>query len=209
MSAKLRNELSKLASLRWSRETEFEELAGFAMGTLEGSRHRALAVVGGAMIEEALRRAISKHLAPARSADCDALLFEDEHGPLNGLAARTRMAHALGIIDDNARSDLTFIRGIRIAFAHSPERISFAHATILESLNAIHVLKNMPGEEELKQIAGPNFDAMRFTAAVAIYCGMLRIREPFWQRAWTQFLADALLKPPIDTESSSGAGERT
>jgi hypothetical protein len=97
MSAQLRKALRKLAGFRGSKEEEFQELSGLALGTIEGSLHRTLAVVGGSMVEEALRGAITRHLMPSRVVESGPILFEDESAPLTGLASRTRMAYALGI----------------------------------------------------------------------------------------------------------------
>ena len=130
------------------------------------------------MVEEALRHAITRHLVPTRVAESGPILFEEENAPLTGLASRTRMAYALGIIGEEERSDLTFIRGIRNAFAHSTDRLSFEHETILASLDALHVLEKMPGEDDLKKIAGREFHAMRYAAAIAVHCGMLETASP-------------------------------
>jgi hypothetical protein len=195
MSAKLRKALASLAAFRGISGDELAELSGLATGTIEGSMHRALAVVGGSMVEDALRRAISRHLMSSRVSASESQIFEDEHAPLATMAARTRMAFALGVIDEVARSDLTFIRGIRNAFAHSTQRLSFVHPTILDSLNQLNVLKAMQGMDELKEIAGSHFQPMRYAAAVTVYCGMLKLRRPYWEQAWNRVLAEEMQKP--------------
>ena len=155
------------------------------------------------MVEEALRGAITRHLMPSRVVESGSILFEDESAPLTGFASRTRIAYALGIIGEEERSDLTFIRGIRNAFAHSTDRLSFEHKTILASLDALHVLKKMPGEGKLKKISGPHFQPMRYAAAIAVLCGMLRLRRPYWEAAWNRVLAEALLRTPPDNTNSA------
>jgi hypothetical protein len=88
MSAKLRQALRLLAASRRPNDDKvFTELTELATGAAEGAQHRATVIVGASLLEEALREVISTHLLPTRSPDCDALLFEDEHGPLVGLAA--------------------------------------------------------------------------------------------------------------------------
>lgn len=199
MAVKLREELRRLAGIRGANGDVFEELAGLALGTIEAAEHRALAVVGAALLEEALRGAITKHLMPTRS-DGDIQLFEDEHAPLQGLGARTRMAYSLGIIDAETRVDFNYIRGIRVAFAHSPARLSFGHETILKSLNQITALGYIDPEsyKQLEGIAGQNFDAVRYAVAVSIYCGALKISEPYWhpQRSLARALTIASLGRP-------------
>ena len=93
--------------------------------------------------------------------------LRDEHAPLQGLSARTRMALSLGILDDVTKRDIDTIRAIRIAFAHSPSRITFEHDTILKSLNAINALKYLtPGYvDDLKTLAQFNFEAARFAGS--------------------------------------------
>lgn len=180
--SKLKETLRRLAGARPANDDVFEELIGLAVGEIEGAEHRALAVVGAANLEEALRGAIAKHLFPTRTEDTQ--LFDDEHAPLQGLAARVRIAFSLGIIDDTVRSDITYIRLIRIAFAHSPQRLSFGHATILASLNSLHSLQTLEAipsaTDDMQTLSKDNVNAIRYASAVSTICGALRLHVPFW-----------------------------
>ena len=104
MSAKIRQGLRGLASARGVNGDVYKELCTLVFGEKPETEHRAVAIVGAAILEEALRKAIEAHLIPNRTRDTDIQLFEDEQAPLQGLAARTRMAIALGIINEGVKS---------------------------------------------------------------------------------------------------------
>jgi DNA-binding MltR family transcriptional regulator len=182
MAKSLRQALRDLANARGIDGEVFEELFGLATGKIERAEHRALAIVGASLLEDALRNAIAHHLSRTRKEGSDVQLFEDEHAPLQGLSARTRIALALGILDDATKRDIDTIRAIRIAFAHSPSRITFEHDTILKSLNGINALKYLTPDyvDDLKTLAQFNFEAARFAVAVSLLCGAISLHVPFW-----------------------------
>jgi DNA-binding MltR family transcriptional regulator len=182
MAKSLRQALRDLANAREIDGEIFEELMGLATGKIERAEHRALAIVGASLLEDALRNAIADHLSRTRKEGSDVQLFEDEHAPLQGLSARTRIGLSLGILDDVTKRDIDTIRAIRIAFAHSPSRFTFEHETILKSLNALNALKYLDPayEDDLKTLAQSNFEAARFAAAVALLCGAISLHVPFW-----------------------------
>ena len=66
MAKSPRHALRDLANSREIDGEVFEELFGLATGTIAGAEHRALAIVGAAVLEDALRDAISEHLNPRR-----------------------------------------------------------------------------------------------------------------------------------------------
>jgi Mannitol repressor len=196
VTARIRRELRKLAGLRPSTSNQeiFNELMAYATGMKDGGDDRALAIVGAAHLADALRQAITKHLHPARPADSDDQLFVDESAPLSGLAARTRMAWALGLLTEENRADLTIIRGIRNAFAHAPDHLSFKTDTVKKAVESLHVLKSMPDQEGFLKVAGPFVEAAKFTVAIAVFCQSISSRSPHWDQKTKNV---ALATPPL------------
>jgi hypothetical protein len=158
--------------------------------------------VGAAILEDALRDAIAAYLLPQRRPESDIQLFQDEYAPLQGLAGRTRMALSLGIIDQKVKSDIDDIRAIRIAFAHTPTRMTFANKDVLKLLDSLNTLEDQyfPSDagDALKILAAGNYDGARFAYAVSLICGALSLSVPFWHpmRSLARALKDASLKRP-------------
>lgn len=204
MSAKLREALRRLTSTRPSNSGElksdlFVELMELGIGDGPGAaKDRAVAIIGTAHLEEALRLAIEAHLLPMRTRDSDRLLFEDEAAPLAGLASRVRLAVSLGLVTEKERPDLVTIRGIRNAFAHSGDKITFETKEIREAVESLNLWKEMPGKDELAGISKGRVTTAGFAAVIAVYCGGLANRRDVWKlhQRQRQALADALLKTP-------------
>ena len=99
-----------------------------ALAEMQRQTARGLAIVGSAYLDIVLRSAI---MARLRGAPVDILdnLFENR-GPLQDFAARIQFGYALGIYKRRAYSDLSIIKDIRNAFAHSAERMTFNHAEV-------------------------------------------------------------------------------
>jgi hypothetical protein len=112
-----RNKISK--ALRALITARSKEPVAKALGELcqrdeSPSHDRELALVATVFVEDALRNAILRSFAPERVEWSKTYLFEEELAPLSSMAARTRMAFALGLIPDEMRQDLTTLRAIRV-----------------------------------------------------------------------------------------------
>lgn len=57
-------------------------------------------------------------------------LFRDQNAPLQSLSAKIILAHSLGIISDEMRVQMTTVRKLRNAFAHTILAIDFQSPTI-------------------------------------------------------------------------------
>jgi DNA-binding MltR family transcriptional regulator len=81
-------------------------------------------LVAGAILEQFLETAISSHFE-ITTEDARPLFDDSVDGPLSSFAQKISLGYALGVYGSEMRSDMTCIRHIRNAFAHSKERIDF------------------------------------------------------------------------------------
>jgi hypothetical protein len=85
----------------------------------------AVAMMGAGLIEKALEVAILSRMIPMSNEDRERLFSYDHRGPLSDLSTRIRMGLAMGIYGHRTFDDLTKIREVRNAFAHSLWYIKF------------------------------------------------------------------------------------
>jgi len=76
------------------------------------------------------------------------LLDGERHGPLSSFAAKAKVAYALGLIDEQTKEDLDYIRKIRNKFAHSLKAISFQDHAIREYCNKLSTAKRNNDETQ-------------------------------------------------------------
>lgn len=81
-------------------------------------------ILGTALVETALRLAISARTHKDLSSAEDGSLFEGD-GPLATFSAKTRLALAFEVINTEMRTELDRLRDIRNAFAHSKSFLTF------------------------------------------------------------------------------------
>jgi len=118
-------------------------------GYFEGNRdwpveeHRSIALVTAAILDQALQGAILSRF-PGLKAGNEAYLFHSDAAPLRDLDAKIRVAFALGLIGEGARSDLSLLRQIRDTFAHSRLDISFNTPEIAEACTHFTLPKRKP-----------------------------------------------------------------
>jgi DNA-binding MltR family transcriptional regulator len=124
---------------------------------------RAIAIVLPAILEQYLETAVSTHFAIS---DEEARpLFDDNiDGPLSSFARKIAIGYALGIYGKSMRSNLTCIRHIRNAFAHSKMHLEFATpdiATIFE-----HLI--LPASHNFEELIGGKPSTLRHTFASTV-----------------------------------------
>src|SRR5205807_1537995 len=90
---------------------------------LQARTHSEIGLVGAAIIEEQLLRALLTKMRPL-SGEMKKRLF-DGYGPLSSFAAKIDLSYALQIINKAQYDDLTVIRRIRNQFAHAMPLINF------------------------------------------------------------------------------------
>lgn len=94
---------------------------------IDGEDERGLVLSVAAYAEDCLGRLL---LAYLRSGDYSKGLVEGFNAPLGTLAARTKAAHAVGLLSSEQSRDLDLMRRIRNEFAHQWEGCSFEDAKI-------------------------------------------------------------------------------
>jgi hypothetical protein len=102
----------------------------------------AVAMMGAGLIEKALEVAILSRLIPMGNEDRERLFSYDRRGPLCDLSARIRMGFAMGLYGPDTFGDLTKIREVRNAFAHSLWYIRFVTGEVA-SMCKFHTTKRM------------------------------------------------------------------
>lgn len=98
-------------------------------GELAGESDRASVILMASLLDDALMYRISKHLCfePTREEFDKVFRFE---GPLGTFSARMEMACLFGFIEDETYEQLTLIREMRNACAHSKHALKFTDAVL-------------------------------------------------------------------------------
>jgi hypothetical protein len=105
-----------------------------AVEEINNQTARGAAIAGGAYLDLLLRGALERRLR--NGSEIHERIFENR-GPLNDFSSRILFAYALQIIGHSANSDLSKIREIRNAFAHSADAFDFGRedvATLCDNL---------------------------------------------------------------------------
>lgn len=82
---------------------------------LQSGSDRAVAVVGGALIDEIMRRVLMQTLRADDKVQKDVL---DGNGPMSTFSARINMSYLLGLYGKEVHHDLHILRKVRNEFAH-------------------------------------------------------------------------------------------
>jgi len=118
--------LSKRLSRRDLDDAEFDE----ALEEFHAGSDRVTAIMGTAMVEEALRRAIASALHDDRETSA---LFHEEGSPFGSFRARIMAGRALGLYDQKTADDLNIVRDVRNQFAHALLKLDFANEHIVNA----------------------------------------------------------------------------
>lgn len=105
-----------------------EELVDFPRLMSEES-DRGAAIMGGALVEQALTVAIRSRLADPGSTIVDAW-FEGPTAAFGSFAAKITLGRALGIYGEHMADRLSLIKDIRNAFAHRSRPLDFRHEAL-------------------------------------------------------------------------------
>jgi hypothetical protein len=100
------------------------------------SGDRAAAILGGTIIENALRVTLLARFRPDKEGH-PSLFDGDRNAPLSTFAARIRLGYALRIFGPKTLSDLQCIKAVRNAFAHSLMTFDFAAPEIATVCDAL------------------------------------------------------------------------
>lgn len=106
-----------------SRERPSEEDIASAFKDAERATDRHASIILSTQLEGELGEAIEVRLPRRDKKSLERLYSRD--GPLASFYSKIELASALAIIDEDSRSDLHDIRGIRNAFAHARKALTF------------------------------------------------------------------------------------
>lgn len=104
------------------------------------SNDRSIAISGACMVDLSLGLLFTTVMVNDPKA-VKGLLAPEQNGPLSSFAAKAKVAYALGLIDEQTKEDLYYIRKIRNEFAHSFKAISFQDSPIREYCNKLSTAK--------------------------------------------------------------------
>jgi DNA-binding MltR family transcriptional regulator len=158
--AKQRNTTKRLKEL--SRAVPSETSTRAVMLALESQQHAfgdySIAIIGSGLVEKALEAVILTRFIKPDQHTC---VFDyDRNGPLSDLAAKIKIAHALGLFGPNTRDDLEHIRTIRNAFAHSLNLLRFETKQVADVCGLLHIPSTIKFQDRLLLAVG-NTDSPR------------------------------------------------
>lgn len=93
---------------------------------LQRESDRAMVVVGASLLEDGLREMIRTKFRVMNGEKLKSLRIFDHDGPIGSFSKKITMGYALGLIDEQTVKELTDIREMRNACAHSFRPIDFA-----------------------------------------------------------------------------------
>jgi len=128
---------------------------------LRDETDQAIALVGAAMVDDALKRAITRTMRDLSKEELSRL-FENT-GPLATFASRIAVAYAIEVIRPKFRDDLERVRDIRNVFAHAVVDVTFVTPEVLEVCASLH----MP--ETVAAVAGWSFDQAKDRYLVTVW----------------------------------------
>jgi hypothetical protein len=153
---------------------------------IDRQSHRASAVLGGAMVEDALRFALQAHFVFLSKTDTEKLF--DYPAPLASFDAKIRVGHAIGLYGTIVRNDLNVIRRVRNGFAHAKKPISFDTPQVAKEMEKIRYLAQIPNQLKvyMDQLAIHHDSASRTSYAQltrALAHELFRLASPLGKRA--------------------------
>ena len=118
-----------LSQLSRRTPTPVDLLTIFAQGDNESDR--SIILIRGALVEEALQRAILNRMRSLNHAE-RRRLFDNPFAPLSSFSGKIAIAYAIKLIGPSTRDDLDCIREIRNAFAHTIVNIDFSTKEVMD-----------------------------------------------------------------------------
>ena len=116
-----------------------------AISELRQGSDRAVAIVGGALIEIALTEALKIHLHPNKKITDE--LFRTT-GAFGAFATKVHLGKLVGLYGAQAHKDLTIVKDIRNAFAHSLEVSDFSTQKIRDWANNLRLCERYTMDNE-------------------------------------------------------------
>jgi len=115
------------------------ELMGRMMA-LQAEPDYVAAVVAASLLDHSLQQALLARFTPLSDSKQNALFLDASNGPLTSLAAKNRVAHAIGMYGPSTSNDLDSIRAIRNTFSHAKVAVTFATPAIADKCRKFELL---------------------------------------------------------------------
>ena len=146
---------------------------------------RSVAIMGAALAEYQLGRAILNRLVEMKPDEQDSLLDNHGHGALASFSAKIWMGFAIGLYDADERSDLLKIKSVRNRFAHTDIDLQFDDPEISKLCGGLSKLDRILRGYGEKETDVPRDRYLnRFVSRI---CGRLPARAVYQVHDTTQF----------------------
>jgi len=121
---------------------------------LNSENDRSIAIVAGALIDDALKETIKARLLPA--AKKERCVLTGGNSPIGSFSSRIDLCYQLGLISELMQRDLHIIRKLRNDFAHNAFDLSFENDSVKSRIkNLDDVTKYKEGDPEARSNCGP------------------------------------------------------
>lgn len=185
------------------------QIAAVRQSIIEENANRADARTSSCELQKALQGLLQTAMIDhPKIAD----LFDDSNGPLSTFAAQIRCAWAFGLIDDDLKNDLDYIRKIRNRFAHENERKWFSTSPVREWLQDLSALgggriafRTFSRSEYLEAIRGINLTLMALILRRLGGEGSVEQIKAELDKS-IRGIVDAVVPLPADHEEGTGSG---
>lgn len=167
------------------KDLDAETSAGTLLSKIPDYSDRDIAIIYPALLEQTLEFAIAKALQGEASAVERLFSYQDD-GPIHTWHAKSSLGHAVGVFDHRMRRDLRTIGAIRNAFAHSNQKITFAHRSVAHACGYI---------EAGSRFLGAVTPRLRFAVGVALMASYLHTHHLLAENQ-REYLYHSLYPPP-------------
>lgn len=117
------------------------------VNNLETDSERSAAIVAAAILDDILRKTISKKLVKLTKSESDKLFRGT--GPLASFSTKIHMGYALGVYGRKTRHDLVALNSVRNLFAHGLLIVTFDTEEVARTLSGFHCLADLKESEDL------------------------------------------------------------
>lgn len=127
------------------------------LSTLTDERQADVSVVmlGLALLDHGLRDLLIHALPNLKKPKNIADLFDREGAPMGDVAAKIRLANALGLLTDDEADDFHMLRTIRNAFGHAAATLTFDTPEIAKAIDSLNAWKaespSDPADEDMSR----------------------------------------------------------
>jgi DNA-binding MltR family transcriptional regulator len=107
---------------------------------LDTETDRSIAIVAGALIDEALKETLKALFIPALKRD--RCVLNGVNSPIGSFSSRIDLCYQLGLISDVMQRDLHIVRKLRNDFAHNPFDLSFESGSVKNRIKELDDVAN-------------------------------------------------------------------